>query len=82
MLLFYHGINGQANDLRIEIDKLIRYDTEIDFKKLPGFLVAVIDNDSTYYFSFGTRLNAEKSNFSKDDIFELGSITKVFTSSL
>ena len=82
LLLSYYGINGQANDLRIEIDKLIRYDTEIDFKKLPGFLVAVIDNDSTYYFSFGTRLKAEKSNFSKDDIFELGSITKVFTASL
>jgi len=82
LLISHQGINSQANDLRIEIEKLIRFDTEIDFKKIPGFLVAVVDNDSTYYFSFGTTIRAEKNNFSKDDIFELGSVTKVFTASL
>jgi CubicO group peptidase (beta-lactamase class C family) len=82
LLLSNVGLYSQSGDLKIEIDKLIRFDTEIDFKKIPGFIVAVIDNDSTYYFSFGTTSRGEKINFSKDDIFEIGSVTKVFTACL
>jgi serine-type D-Ala-D-Ala carboxypeptidase/endopeptidase len=82
LTLSHRGLYSQSHDLKVEIDKLIRFDTEIDFKKIPGFIVAVVDNDSTYYFSYGTTSKGEKNNFSKDDIFEIGSVTKVFTSSL
>ena len=82
LLISHPGLYSQSGDLKVEIDKLIRFDTEIDFKKTPGFIVAVVDNDSTYYFSFGTTSKGEKKDFSKDDIFEIGSVTKVFTASL
>ncbi len=74
--------DGQVDLLRSEIDKIIRFDTDIDFRNTPGFLVAIIDHDSTYYLSFGTKVRKEKSDFTKDDIFEVGSVTKVFTASL
>lgn len=73
---------SQSVELKTEIEKLIRFDTEIDFKKTPGFLVSIIDNDSTYYFSFGSKIRNEQVEISKSDIFESGSITKVFTASL
>ncbi len=72
----------QAIDLKTEIEKLIRFDTEIDFRKVPGFIVTVIDNDSIYFFSFGTKVKKEKIDFKKNDIFEIGSVSKVFTASL
>lgn len=75
-------LSGQSFHLRAEIDKIIRFDTDIDFKKTPGFIVAVIDNDSTYYMSFGSKDKKEKVEFTKDDIFEIGSVTKVFTASI
>jgi len=72
------------NDLRIEIDKIIRFDTEIDLKKIPGFIITVLDEDSTYFFSYGYKDKKvkQKGKILPNDIFEIGSITKVFTSSL
>lgn len=81
-LILTTGLLAQEDDLRIEIDKIIRYDTEIDFKKTPGFIVSIIDNDDTYFFPFGRKNINEKNEISKDDIFEIGSVTKVFTSKL
>lgn len=73
---------GQSEDLRIEIDKIIRFDTEISFKKTPGFIIGIIDNDSTYYFPFGHKTKNKNDKHGKNDIFEVGSVTKVFTSSI
>jgi CubicO group peptidase (beta-lactamase class C family) len=75
-------IRSQESPLREEVDKLIRFDTDIDYKKTPGFIVAVIDNDSTYYLSFGTRVKGRKEPFRHDDIFETGSLSKLLTASL
>jgi CubicO group peptidase (beta-lactamase class C family) len=73
---------SQADNLRHEIDKIIRFDTDIDIKNKPGFIIAVIDNDSTYFLSFGSKVINKKVEFSKDDIFEIGSVTKIFTAGL
>ncbi len=73
---------GQKEDLRIEIDKILRFDTEISLKKTPGFIIGILDNDSTYYFSFGHKTKNEADTIDQNDIFELGSITKVFTASI
>ncbi|MFZ1703773.1 MAG: serine hydrolase domain-containing protein [Saprospiraceae bacterium] len=66
--------------LSVEIEKIIRFDTEINFKKVPGFVVGIIDGDSTYILPYGHRKDSKKSGkLTGDDIFEVGSITKVFT---
>lgn len=68
-------------ELRTEIEKIIRFDTELDFKQVPGCIVGIIDGDSTYVFSFG-KYNSEKRSrkINEDDVFETGSITKLYTS--
>jgi CubicO group peptidase (beta-lactamase class C family) len=71
-----------AGQLRIEIEKLIKFDTEIDFKKTPGFVIGVIDGDSTFTYSFGYKNRLEKSVLSNVDVFELGSVTKVYVTYL
>lgn len=73
---------GQATLFYSEIDKIIRYDTDIDMKKTPGYIIGVFDNDSTYFFSYGTKILKDKVAITKDDIFESGSVSKLFTSAL
>lgn len=70
-------LTGQdiTSDLRKEIDKIIRYDTDIP-EDHPGFLVGIIDGDSTYTISFG------KDTIGNNELFELGGLSKVFTSLL
>lgn len=69
--LVIYAVSGysQAELLKKEIDKIIRYEKSVDFKVVPGVLVGIIDGDSTYRYSFGRPLNM-------DGIYEIGSITK------
>lgn len=62
---------SQADLLRKEIDKILRYEQPIDYEVVPSILIGVIDGDSTYRFAFGREINP-------DGIFELGSLTKPF----
>ena len=84
MLLLYAGnvFSQDVDDIKKEINQIIRYDTDLDFKNTPGFIVGILDGDSTYYISFGERSRSEKESLRKDDIFEIGSISKVITSSM
>ncbi len=82
LLLFCSWLNSQESELKTQIEQIIKYDTQIEFDKTPGILVSVIDGDSTWHISLGsTEPNVEK-NISSNDIFEVGSVTKVFTSSI
>lgn len=66
--------------LKTEIDKIIRFDTEINYKDVPGFIIGIIDGDSTYFYSFGTRETRKNSGqLNKHDIFEIGSVSKLYT---
>lgn len=69
-------------EIKIEIEKLIRFDSDISFKKTPGFMVSIIDHPNTYYIPFGYKQKKTKDIISEHDIFELGSVTKVFTAAL
>ncbi|MGB4958886.1 MAG: serine hydrolase domain-containing protein, partial [Saprospiraceae bacterium] len=56
---------------------------EIDYKKTPGFVIGVLDQDSIWFFSFGSKKS--KNNgllLSESDVFEVGSVTKLLTSAL
>lgn len=74
------AVAQQDNWLNTEIDKIIRFDTEINHKDVPGFIIGIIDGDSTYFYSFGTREPRKNSgNINKYDIFEIGSVSKLYT---
>jgi CubicO group peptidase (beta-lactamase class C family) len=75
-------IFGQVDLLKTEIEKLIHYDTDISFKQTPGFIIGIIDDDSTYIIPFGRKTKDKKAALTDSDVFEVGSITKVFTAAL
>lgn len=69
-------------DLRTEIEKIIKFDTEIDYKKTPGFIVGVLDNNQRYFVSFGYKNKEKTSIIAVNDVFEIGSLTKSMTSDI
>ncbi|MDX1407547.1 MAG: serine hydrolase domain-containing protein, partial [Saprospiraceae bacterium] len=73
------GQTPTTEHLRREIDKIIRFDTEIDYRKTPGFIVGILDGDSTYILPFGVRVPGTDDAITADDRFEIGGLTKVFT---
>lgn len=73
---------AQNGDLKVEIERIILHDTDISLDETPGFIIGIVDQDSTYYVEFGSDIRGSKSTLNTKDIFEVGSITKVFTSSL
>lgn len=84
MIMFWMNVHGtsQHDEIRKEIDKLIRYETIIDFANTPGFIIGMIDGDSTYIFPYGSRSLEENTPIREDDIFELGGVTKLYTALL
>jgi len=68
--------------MRTQIEKTILYETSIDYDLTPGFIVGIVDGSNFMVLSFGTRSVLSDDTISIDDIFELGSVTKVFTASL
>ncbi len=86
MLFLSHQLLGQELkpdlDIRIEIEKLIRFDTDISFKKTPGFIVTIIDDSDTYFIPFGNKQKKVIEPITENDVFEIGSVTKVFTAAL
>ncbi len=73
---------AQNGDLKVEIERIILHDTEISLDETPGFIIGIVDQDSTYYVEFGSDFKGGKSTLNTEDVFEVGSITKVYTSSL
>jgi CubicO group peptidase (beta-lactamase class C family) len=74
-------LSAQHEDIRKEINKIIRYDTEIDFNEVPGFIVGIMDQDTTFVLGFGEFENMPEAVLT-NKIFEVGALSKLFTSSL
>lgn len=75
-------LSAQIDDLRKEIYKIIKYDTELVLEDNPGFIISVIDQDSVYQLPFGNKYSDRTSLPIDTDIYEIGSITKSFTAIL
>jgi CubicO group peptidase (beta-lactamase class C family) len=67
---------GQKHGLYKEIDKIIRYETDLPYPIQKSFIIGVIKGDSTWVLNFGP------DHIDTLDKFEIGGITKVFTASL
>jgi len=71
-----------AEKLRKQIEKTIEFETTIDYELTPGFIIGIVDGINSIVLSFGTRGIMSEDTISDGDIFEIGSVTKVFTASL
>ena len=60
---------AQVAVLKYQIDKILRFESSVDFKLVPGIAIGVIDVDSIYRLKFGKDIHL-------DGIYEMGSITK------
>ncbi len=60
---------SQKDQLHGAITRLLRFERPVDFDRVPGILVGVLDGDSTHILSFGTPLP-------ETGVFEMGSVTK------
>ncbi|MEE9439922.1 MAG: serine hydrolase domain-containing protein [Saprospiraceae bacterium] len=82
LLFLSQAILSQNGDLKVEIQRIILHDTQISLDDTPGFIIGIVDEDSTYFVEFGSDVKGSTSTLNSDKIFETGSLTKVFTSSL
>lgn len=71
----------QAN-LEAEIGKIIKFDTDISYDLTPGFIIGIIDADTSYVVTFGNKVNQRSVKLDEDDVFELSNNTKLFTTAL
>ncbi len=70
------------DDIRKEIDKIIYYDTEINAKDIPGFMIGLIFEDSLFTYDYGYADLEQTNPLSNNTVFELGGLSKVFTALL
>ncbi len=79
------SINAQNNRVAIQqmIDKLLKYEVEIDFKQTPALSIGVLMRDSSYTFHYGNVTKTKNAPPPNDQtVFEIGSVTKAFTATL
>ncbi|MCB0686874.1 MAG: serine hydrolase [Saprospiraceae bacterium] len=65
--------------IKSEIDKIIKYDTDISLEDVPGFTIGIIDHDSSYIFTYQNNILL---SINDSSIYEIGGLTKVFTAHL
>jgi len=74
-------LQGQKNDFRKQVERIIKYDSDLDFDLTPAFLVGMVDHNHSQIEVFGNNF----ANYDKLDslsVFELGSISKVISAEI
>ncbi|MEM1322859.1 MAG: serine hydrolase domain-containing protein [Bacteroidota bacterium] len=69
-------------NLITEIDKILYYDVELDYDKVPGFMIGIIVGDSTFVLSYGSTNRDSAVPPTDHTLYELGGMTKVFSATL
>lgn len=83
--LFATALNlcGQSREyLQKDIDKLVYKRLPVDMERTPGFIVGIINGDSTYVFPYGTLSKDSTLLPTANAIFEIGGLTNIFTAQL
>lgn len=68
---------SETQNVQPEYARIIN--TFLDNNVIPGMVVAVVDEDGSYIFSYGYQGVDKQKKITRDTIFEIGSISKVFT---
>lgn len=76
------NLEAQRDKVKKQIDKILRFDLNIDYQTTPAFVIGLIDKDSIYTYTYGDSIFIEKYPQDQHSIYEIGSITKAFTASL
>lgn len=72
---------GQINYKDI-IDDLVYEKLDINFERSPGFIIGVIEGDSSFIFPYGTIRKDTSILPSPENLFEIGNLTNIFTARL
>ena len=70
---------SQADPLHKEIDKIIQYETDISNKNIPAWIIGIYVDGQELYYTYG---KSADSLLHENTIFEVGGVTKVFTTVL
>ncbi len=62
-----------------EIGKILRYEIEWDKKETPGFLVIVVEPDTSFTVKFGNEITG-KEEINDERLFGIGGLSKVYSS--
>lgn len=70
-----------SQNLKNDIDSLFyaKKNSISDLKPNIGISIGIIKNNETFYYSFGNLNHESKEKINENTIFEIGSVTKVFT---
>lgn len=70
------SISAQSQQLVQEINKIIQYDSDVSYDLTPGFVVGILDGDSTYLLSFGKMAGTKNEPLPVDAILKLAVFPK------
>lgn len=71
--------HAQDDQLRIELRRMIGHDTEIEYSETPGFVVGLVDRDTSFVVDFGYADKEGTSRLHDSITFEIGSLSKIMT---
>ena len=68
-----------ADELKKEIDKIIYFDADFEVDEIPGVVIGIAIDDSTYFYNYCFD-DSKRDSLDENSVFEIGDITKAFTS--
>ncbi len=74
------GFPVQSAEIPDAVKEMVR--ARVDGGKTMGMVIAVVDEHGAEYFSYGKMASSGNETPGKDSVFEIGSISKVFTATL
>jgi len=83
IFFYYSTVKAQdQTEIQSRIDDLVYNKLTIDFARSPGFIIGIIDKDSSYIFPYGSISKDSIILPNAENLFEIGNLTNLFTARL